>query len=123
MLVVLDGVVREGCGVSGLRAEFEKFHAENPHVYRLFERFALRAINAGRPRLGAKAIFERLRWYTTVETRSSDDLKLNNNYTPFYARMFEEQHPDYAGFFSKRMSAADECFGHSFDEAGQGAFL
>lgn len=109
--------------MSGLREEFERFHAANPHVYTLFERFTFDAINAGRTRFGAKAVFERIRWFTTVETNSKDDLKLNNNYTAFYARLFEARWPYYAGLFEKRTAVADEPNGYRFAGDGQGAFL
>jgi len=87
--------------------QFDVYDAENPKVYPLFERFALEAIGQGKMHLGAKMIWERMRWYAEVETRSDDGYKLNNNYTAFYARKFMELHPEYRGFFSCRVAAAD----------------
>lgn len=89
------------------RIAFDKFHAENPHVYRLFVRFALQAIESGRPRFSARMIGERMRWYTMIET-TDRDFKLGNNCLPFYVRIFEADYPDHAGLFSKRRALADE---------------
>ena len=88
--------------------QFEVYAAENPKVYPLFEKFTLEAIGSGRMHLGAKMIWERMRWYADVETRGNDGYKLNNNYTAFYARKFMELHPEYQGFFSCRDAVADE---------------
>lgn len=85
---------------------FLKYHRENPQIYTMFERFALQVIQAGRKNFGVGAIAERLRWYSAMET-IGDSYKINNNYRAFYARLFEAQHPEYAGFFRKRKSIAD----------------
>lgn len=81
---------------------FLAFHAANPHVYAAFERFARQAIAAGRKKLGAGLIYERMRWYYSIETTGTDEYKLNNTYRADYARMFEEKNPQYKGFFSTR---------------------
>ena len=75
-----------------LEEKFAKFHAENPKVYRLFDRFAMEAVAAGRLILSAKLIFERIRWETTVIT-AGDEYKLNNNYHAYYARLWMKRNP------------------------------
>ena len=35
------------------------------------------------------------------------DYKINNNYKPFYSRLFMNEHPDYQDFFYRRSSKAD----------------
>lgn len=89
-----------------LVAAFWEYHRENPHIYRLFKRFALEAIDRGRKHLGAKMIFERIRWYTQVET-TGDPFKINNNYHAYYARLFMRDHPDYDGFFRTRKAQGE----------------
>ncbi|MEK9724416.1 MAG: hypothetical protein VW405_13170 [Rhodospirillaceae bacterium] len=84
-----------------LELRFEAFHEANPNVYRLFERFTKEAIAAGRVRIGAKAIFERMRWYFAFET-TGDTFKLNNSFTSFYARLFMADHPEHADLFETR---------------------
>ena len=80
---------------------FLAFHRDNPQVYRLFERFALEAAESGRTRIGAKMIWERMRWYCKVETTEQSP-RLNNNYTSRYARLFIENHPERADLFCTR---------------------
>ena len=80
---------------------FEKFHGKNPQVWQLFRRFALNAYQTGRDHYSAKAVFERIRWHIEIET-SGGEVKLNNNFTAYYARMFHIYRPDLDGFFRNR---------------------
>lgn len=81
--------------------KFEDFHRDNPLVYDLFKRFALRAIRSGYEHFSAKTIIERIRWETNIET-SDPDFKINNNYTSRYSRLFQKDFPRYSGFFRDR---------------------
>ncbi len=80
---------------------FERFHRDNPEVYRLFLQFARQAKAAGRERIGARLIGERIRWQTTVET-SDPDFKVNDHFWPFYARLAMREHADLEGLFETR---------------------
>ena len=84
-----------------IAAQFNEFHLDNPHVYDLFVRFARELKAAGR-RGSSKLIFERLRWEFAISTTSSDEFKLNNNFTSQYARLAMALEPDLAGFFATR---------------------
>jgi hypothetical protein len=87
--------------------DFKHFHADNPHVWPLFVRFAFEAIKAGRQRFSARTIIHRIRWFTSVETTTADeDFKINNNWSPYYARVFMRIYPEHEGFFETR--AVDE---------------
>jgi hypothetical protein len=86
--------------------QWKEFHGANPEFYRLFVRFSLEASMAGRRRFGAFAVINRIRWYTAVETRG-DSYKVNNNWAPFYARLFEHDFPEHAGLFEMRHAVAD----------------
>ena len=83
-----------------------QYHTENPQVYAKFEEFTFQVIGSGRKYSGAKMIFERLRYYSTVE--ANGQFKLNNDMTAFYARLFEDKNKQYDGFFRKRRSVADQ---------------
>lgn len=85
-----------------LRERFEVFHAQNPRVYELFDRFAMDAVRAGRKRIGAKMLWERMRWYTSVETKDPEGWKLNNDWHAFYARLWLACHPEHENFFELR---------------------
>lgn len=85
--------------------KFNNYHANNPGFYEKFEYFTLEAIKSGRKNFGAGAIFERMRWFTNIEKK--EEFKCCNSYRAFYARMFEDNHPEHVGFFRKRKSIAD----------------
>lgn len=87
--------------------EFRKFHEANPRVWELFKKFSIEASNSGRSHYSAKAIFERIRWHIEIETKGSD-LKLNNNYTAYYARLFHLDQPELDGFFRVRKLVSQE---------------
>lgn len=87
-------------------AKFAEYNRENPQVYAALRKFALEAKRAGRERMGMKALFERVRWFTEVET-TGDSFKVNNSYTSFYARMLMDLEPELRGFFETRKAKAD----------------
>lgn len=87
---------------------FARFHRENPTIWTLFERFALSVIHSSHSEhYSSKAIFERIRWHLNVETRG-EAVKLNNNYTAFYGRLFHVRHPEHAGYFRTRKRISED---------------
>ena len=82
-------------------AKFNKFHRDNPKVYELFKKFTFEFIEAGAKNTGSKAVIERIRWFTTVET-TGKRYKINNNYTCMYSRLFMRDFPQYTGLFRTR---------------------
>lgn len=74
------------------------YHHENPDIYELFKRFTFEVIERGHEQYSSKAIFERIRWHTDVET-TGEEFKMSNNYTPYYARLFMHEYPQHQGFF------------------------
>ena len=82
-------------------ARAERFHAANPHVYDLFKKYTFEAIMAGREHFSVISIFERIRWYTDVETQG-DPFKINQNFATYYGRQFMRDHPEHDGFFRTR---------------------
>ena len=82
-------------------AKFNAFHAENPHIYELVKKFTFEVIATGRKHYGMTSIINRIRWYTMVET-TGDRFKINNNFYPYYARLFMREHPEHSGFFRTR---------------------
>jgi hypothetical protein len=71
----------------------------------MFRKITLQTIDKGFTNYGAKGIFEIMRWLTGVKAQGL--YKVNNNYTAFYARKFENEFPQYKGFFRKRTSKFD----------------
>ena len=90
-----------------IQRNFEKFHRQNPHVYVLFNKFAYRMIYAGLKNGSARLIIERIRWETAVETISDQPVKINNNYTPRYARLWMNDNPSFPDYFRTRALATN----------------
>lgn len=86
---------------------FERFHGENPIVWELFQKFTQAVIARGSAHYSSKAIFERIRWHIDIETEGSR-VKLNNNFTAYYARMFHLAQPQYDGFFRNRRLVSED---------------
>lgn len=80
---------------------FWRFHQANPHVYELLVTYAHEAKHAGRSHLGIALLFERVRWYTSVET-TGGDFKVNNSYRSLYARLIMHREPALRGLFETR---------------------
>ena len=89
------------------RKRFEEYDQANPEIYELFKTFAFEMIFAGRRHYSARTVIHRIRWHTDLHARTNDGFKINNDYSPFYARKFESEFPQHMGFFAKRSSAAD----------------
>lgn len=77
---------------------FTQYDRENPHFWVLFRSITLEYIHSGRPRISSKLICEEIRWH--YFKGGSEHLKMNNNYTAWYARKFLLEFPQYAGFFN-----------------------
>lgn len=77
--------------ISELETRFKEYHAENPQIFDLFDRFTREALDAGHRELGAKMIFERLRWETMVAAADAA-YAINNNFSAYYARLWMEVH-------------------------------
>lgn len=83
--------------------DFLHFNQKYPQVYLLFEKFAMQLIHAGKMKLGAKMILERIRWEITTGSKDEEGFKINNNFTAYYSRWFIRNHPQYAEYFEFRV--------------------
>ena len=92
--------------VNDNEAKWQKFHRENPDVYMLIKRFTNQAIKSGRKNYGMMSILQRVRWHTMIETEG-DSFRINNNWSPYYARLFMSDHPQHDGFFRLRSVAGE----------------
>jgi hypothetical protein len=79
---------------------FEMFHEANPHVAKALESLAAQWLRR-HERASMKALFERLRWESGLQTHG-EAYRLNNNYTAHYARLLIEQRPEWADAFETR---------------------
>ena len=79
---------------------FEKYHKENPNIYKAFVRYALQAKQKGFKNYSAKSLFEIIRWHTPI--KADGVFKINNNYAPDYARKMMKDFKSFKGFFRVR---------------------
>lgn len=86
-----------------LQNEFDEFDMNNPKIWELLVRFSHEAKNAGVESIGVKLLVERIRWEIQIETKSSDNYKINNNHSAFYARKLMNEYPELNGLFKIRM--------------------
>lgn len=106
-----EGKIKEEGQQLELDLQFTKFcqyHKDNPQVYVEFKKFTFKTIKKGFQNYSAKGIFELIRWHSGVTAEQTDGFKVNNNYTSFYARLFEKEHPKHQDYFRKRSSKFDE---------------
>ncbi len=84
-------------------AQAKKFSEKHPKVKGLFALFTREIIARGFRHYSASAIFERIRWETDQADVSGKSMfKLNNNYSPWFARKFMKENPQFDGFFRTR---------------------
>lgn len=88
------------------QSRFEKYHAENPEVYRMFCKITFEVIRSGRKYFSSEAIINQIRWQTMIA--GNDGFKINNFLKPYFARLFCKEHPEHADFFRFRKSVADD---------------
>ncbi len=91
---------------STIQKSFERFHRRNPNVYKLFKKYAFKAINQGKQQISFKLIMNVIRWdvflLTDEPTMYNNQgkkvkFKINDAYGSRYARLFVKDYPQYAG--------------------------
>ncbi len=81
-----------------------EFHKANPRVYELFKQIAFKAINKGKKQMSATLVVNVIRWEHFLETtdQKNGGFKINNNFVPYYSRLFMRDFPKYDGIFATR---------------------
>ena len=92
--------------LSKIETEFWRFHNRNPHVYGLFNRFAMDLVKRGYGLFSSNRIMERIRWETMIDT-TDPRFKINNNHPPYYARMLMPKNPNSGLRFTTRQVTGD----------------
>lgn len=80
---------------------FDKFHTENPHVYRRLVKLAREWKEAGHKKCSMDMLFHLLRWHYGIKT-AGDPFKLNDHFTSRYTRLICANEPDLADLFEVR---------------------
>ena len=84
-----------------IEEQFVAFHTHHPEVFDLFKTFASDVRTRGFAHYSSKALMERIRWYTEIETGQTD-FKINNNFSSGYARLLIQIDPSFSNFFALR---------------------
>ena len=81
-----------------------EFMRAHPHVYdEFYRRCCIAKVHQDRHKLGAKTIWESMRWDAVTGAHYNDEYALNNNFTKAFAeRVVDENPEDFAGFFDFR---------------------
>lgn len=82
--------------------KFAAYNREHPEVYRKLVNLAREAKGAGFTHYGMKALVERLRWHMTVERKSTEPFKIDNDLASRYARAIMLCECDLSDFFETR---------------------
>ena len=85
-----------------VRRRFERFHRDNPHVFRKFKELAFAMKATGRERYSARTIVEKMRWDYDINT-TGGVFKINDDFVPIYVRLLIQRYPEFAGFFELRI--------------------
>ena len=92
-----------------LDAQFVAFDAANPRVYIEFKKMAFEMLNqmiekGKKPRIGARWVWEQLRWKVEMDTINTygPDFKLNDHMVSRYARKLAAEYPLFAEAFEFR---------------------
>lgn len=80
---------------------YERWDEENPQFWPMFVEASIALANAGRRRIGAKLVFEHLRYSSLLQTKG-DVFRVNNNYSAIYARRFMLEYPEHGELFETR---------------------
>lgn len=80
-----------------LQVAFERYHALNPGVYQMVDRYARRLITRGLKNASMVMIFEAIRFESLLDT--GKPFKLPNNLRPYYARLWMKNNPQPWRFF------------------------
>jgi hypothetical protein len=94
---------------------FLEFHHANPQVYVRLKELCHELCQAGFQRYSTRTLICVLRFEWDLKTGGQEVIiageprfvKLNNNHTPYYARMLIEEMPGMAGFFELRHVEGD----------------
>ena len=86
--------------------EFVDWLPDNMHVWDAFVAEAQKVRARGFKRYSARTIIHFLRHHTAVAEASNTGWKVNNNHSPYMARLFDLRYPSMAGMWEYRITKA-----------------
>lgn len=99
--------IREGgAPVTRWQREFEAYDREHPEVYTELVHLCNQLKSRGITKYGFSTLVHQLRWHFHVE-RGNAEFKLNQNYSPYYARKLANEYEQFRDLFEfRRLRAA-----------------
>jgi hypothetical protein len=71
-----------------------------PHIWKAFQKHCLEIVSQGAKRLGAKAVFEHMRYKESGgDWEKYDEFKISNDYTAYFARLLAGKYPNCKNLF------------------------
>lgn len=92
---------------------FVAFHKGNPLIWAFFQTHTT-AMRVVRRRYSAYSVMGHVRWNIDITTKG-DDVKINNDFIPYYARMYMAKYPEASAFFELRHRTTQEKPGYRND--------
>lgn len=80
--------------------DFTQWIEENYQIWQAFVREAIAVANKGFQHYSSKTIIHFLRHHSAVSEKG--EWKIDNNTSPYLARLFDLRYPSYAGMFTYR---------------------
>ncbi len=102
--------------VGPLQRSFLQFHRANPWVYDRLVEISKDLLAKGFGKYSMRTLIAVLRFEWDLKTSGQNvsigsgqtvKVKLNNNHSPYYARMLMQQHPQFKGFFDMRRAEGE----------------
>ncbi len=84
--------------------KFVRFLPDNLHVWAAFEREASVVVQRGFQHYSARTIVHFLRHHTNVREAGGGAWKINNDHSPYLARLWALAHPEHADLFEFRLA-------------------
>lgn len=91
---------------ANITEQFEKFDSQHPEIYDEFVRRVDQLWNRGIRKYSSDSLLHIIRFHTVLDGRDTEQYKINNNYSAFYARKYIKQFPHREGFFATRQQKA-----------------
>lgn len=90
-----------------IQERFERFHAQNPHIYVKLVRMARLLRSKGHRHLAIGMLWEITRFDRAATMEADGDWSLNDHYRSRYARLIMDTEPDLEAAFEIRELRAD----------------
>ncbi len=84
-----------------IEERFERLLEAHPEFYTEFKRHAYALMKRGHKNYSADGIFHVIRFHSAMSD-STGAYKVNNDFSCLMSRKFDEDHPEFVGFFRQR---------------------